>query len=117
MVLECQASAEDNLSDIDQKIYEMYPHISNYELETTIDQAMQAEFEVLADFDIPVVSNVSGVLTNPKSGTSRKSIEEINHAQVAETGGRSTVTGNDSCEVSYTQGWVALIGALLVFVW
>lgn len=88
MVLECQGTAEDNLSDVDQRIYEMYPHISSYEQdaetnerEETVDQT---DFEVLADLDLPVVS------------------EGTKEPLVTKTGGRSTVLSpeKDLCEVS-----------------
>lgn len=85
---ECQGTAEDNLSDIDQRIYEMYPHIANYEHDAGTNECettdKEADFEVLADFDLPVASAIPS-----------------EDPQVTKTGGGSTVlSGNDSCEVS-----------------
>lgn len=46
MVLKCGGTAEDNLSMVDQKIYEMYPHNSNDE------RIVDSDFEVPADFTL-----------------------------------------------------------------
>lgn len=60
MAIECGTTAEENLSEVDRKIYDMYPHIPNFDqndLSNEHDKAAEEGYEVIADLDLPVVND------------------------------------------------------------
>lgn len=92
MVLQCGGTAEENLSTVDQKIYDMYPHNSNY------DRSEELDVEVPADSEWPSVSK------KPRKDSSREfplknqelSIEmAVNHSK------QQSLDEDNSCEVSF----------------